>query len=252
MSEYILELRDVCKRFGGVVAANNVTFEVPKGKVYGLIGPNGAGKSTILNVISGIYEADGGSIIYDGQDVTTLPPYTRARIGIGRTFQTPRFLQRSNIRDNLMVSTDLADKKGYLRSFFSKRNNNFELELQTYLELAGFSVDLEDDITSLSYGKLKLLEIVRSLLAHPKVMLVDEPAAGLNTKEIEYAMALLNYAAQEKNIGVVLIEHQMDMVMNICEYIVVLNFGELIARGTPDEIAKNEQVIAAYLGGKNI
>jgi len=252
MKEYILELRGVCKRFGGVVAANQVTFEVPKGEVYGLIGPNGAGKSTLLNLISGIYETDDGTIIFDGKDVTKIPPYTRSRMGIGRTFQTPRFMQRSNIRDNLLVGTDLADQKGYLKSFFTKRNSNFEQELETYMKLAGFSVDLDEDITSLSYGKQKLLEIVRSLLSHPKVMLVDEPAAGLNTKEIEYAMALLNYAAKEKNIGVVLIEHQMDMVMNICKHIVVLSFGEVLARGTPEEIAKNEQVITAYLGGKHV
>ncbi|WRS27350.1 ABC transporter ATP-binding protein [Oscillospiraceae bacterium MB08-C2-2] len=245
----ILVLDRVCKRFGGVVAADDVSFAVPKGQVIGLIGPNGAGKSTMLNMISGIYEVDGGSITFNDQDVTKLPPYTRACMGIGRTFQTPRFLQRSNIRDNLLMGTDLADQKGYLKSFFGKRNHHFEDELAIYLKLAGFSVDLESDITSLSYGKLKLLEIVRSLLGHPKVMLVDEPAAGLNTKEIEYAMALLNYAAQEKNIGVVLIEHQMDMVMNICKYIVVLSFGQLIARGTPGEISTNQQVITAYLGG---
>jgi len=245
----VLILDKVCKRFGGVIAADDVSFSVPAGQVNGLIGPNGAGKSTILNVISGIYDSDGGTITFDGADVTRMPPFSRSRMGIGRTFQTPRFLQRSNIRDNMLLGTDLAEQKGYLKSFFSRRNTHFEEELNTYLKLAGFTVDLESDITSLSYGKLKLLEIVRSLLGHPKVMLVDEPAAGLNTKEIEYAMALLNWAAKEKNIGVVLIEHQMDMVMNICKHIVVLSFGRLIARGTPDEIASNEQVIAAYLGG---
>jgi ABC-type branched-subunit amino acid transport system ATPase component len=169
-------------------------------------------------------------------------------MGIGRTFQAPRFLQRSNIRDNLLIGSDLSEQKSFTKSFFTRQNMTFEEELNRYMKVAGFDIDLENDITSLTYGQQKLLEIVRSLLSHPRMILVDEPAAGLNNAEIENAMALINIAAKENGIGVLLIEHSMDMIMNICKEIVVINFGKVIATGTPEEISSNEEVITAYLG----
>lgn len=244
----ILRLDEITKHFGGVSAADNVTFSVLPGEIHGLIGPNGAGKSTLMNIISGIYAPDSGSVFFDEQDITKLPPHKRARMGIGRTFQTPRFLQRSNIRDNLLLGTDLASQLGYIKSYLGFKSADFESELNELMELAGFSFDWEDDITALPYGQRKLLEIVRSMLAHPRVMLVDEPAAGLNNKEIENAMALLNEAAKKHGIGVLLIEHSMDMIMNICEEIVVISFGKVIAQGNPAEISSNQAVIEAYLG----
>lgn len=244
----ILRLDKICKNFGGVTAAKDITFSVYPGKVHGLIGPNGAGKSTLMNIISGIYAADSGSIYFDETDITKVADHKRARMGIGRTFQTPRFLQRSNIRDNLLLGADLGNNIGYLEGYFGKKSQNFEQELSELMEVAHFSFDWEDDISALPFGQRKLLEIVRSLLAHPRVMLVDEPAAGLNNKEIEYAMDLLNLAAKKRGIGVILIEHSMDMIMDICEEIVVLNFGVVIATGNPEEIASNDMVIEAYLG----
>lgn len=244
----ILRLDGVSKRFGGVIAADNITFSMKPGIVHGLIGPNGAGKSTLMNIISGIYTPDAGKLYLNEKEINDVPPYTRSRMGIGRTFQTPRFLQRSNIRDNLLLGTDVADHKNYFKSFLSKRNSHFEEELEGYLKLAGFKIDLDNGISSLTYGQQKLLEIVRSLLAHPKVMLVDEPAAGLNNKEIGDAMALLNMAAKDHGIGVLLIEHSMEMIMNICKEIVVINFGKVIVSGTPDEVSNNEEVKTAYLG----
>lgn len=246
----ILRLDGICKNFGGVVAAKDVTFSVLPGEVHGLIGPNGAGKSTLMNIISGIYTADKGSVFLDEKDITEVPPYTRARMGIGRTFQVPRFLQRSNIRDNLLLGTDLANQMGYLNSFLRKKGTDFDAELQELLEIAKISFDWSNDIAGLPFGKLKLLEIVRSMLWHPRVMLVDEPAAGLNNKEIEYAMDLLHLASKKRGIGVLLIEHSMDMIMDICEDIVVLNFGEVIATGGPEAISSNQLVIEAYLGGE--
>ena len=244
----ILRLDGVSKRFGGVVAADDVTFSVMPGEVHGLIGPNGAGKSTMMNLISGIYTPDAGRIYLNEQDISSVPSHMRARMGIGRTFQTPRFLQRSNIRDNLLLGTDLGAQLGYMKSYFSKASQDFEHNLSELMELARFSFNWDDDITALPYGKRKILEIVRSMLSNPKVMLVDEPAAGLNNKEIEHAMDLLNLAAKKRGIGVLLIEHSMDMIMNICESIVVINFGKVIASGTPAEISSNEEVIEAYLG----
>ena len=244
----ILRLDKVCKRFGGVVAADETTFSVYPGRVHGLIGPNGAGKSTLMNLISGIYAPDEGKIYFDERDITDVPSHARARMGIGRTFQTPRFLQRSNIRDNLLLGADLGGGWGYAASFLGKKAAGFEEYLELLMGIAGFSFDWEDDISSLPYGQRKLLEIVRSLLASPRVILVDEPAAGLNHREIENAMALLDFAAKERNIGVLLIEHSMDMIMNICREIVVINFGKVIASGSPAEIQSDENVIVAYLG----
>ena len=244
----ILELKGVNKKFGGVVAAKDVTFGIEAGKIYGLIGPNGAGKTTMMNIISGIYSPDSGSILLEGEDITHIPAHMRPRMGIARTFQTPRFLQRSTIRDNLLLSMDLAEHSGYLRSYFSRQSRKFEESLKYYMQYAGFEIDLDKDMSSLTYGQMKILEIVRSLLADPKVMLVDEPAAGLISKEQTDAMNLLQIAAKEKNVAVLLIEHSMDLVMSSCEKIVVLNFGQVIAFGTSDEISSNEDVITAYLG----
>jgi branched-chain amino acid transport system ATP-binding protein len=245
----ILRLDHVCKNFGGVVAAKDVTISVQPGTIHGLIGPNGAGKTTMMNIISGIYQPDSGRIYFDERDITDVPDYRRARMGIGRTFQTPRFLQRSSIRENLLLGTDLANQMGYVNSFFGKKGVNFEEELQELVEVARIPFNWDDDISALPFGKRKLLEIVRTMLSHPKVMLVDEPAAGLNTREIEDAMNLLNLATCKHNIGVLLIEHFMDMIMDICSEIIVLSFGEMIAIGTPEAISTNPKVIEAYLGG---
>ncbi len=244
----ILRLDKVSKRFGGVVAADEISFHVMPAQIHGLIGPNGAGKSTLMNLISGIYTPDSGSIFFNEENITSYPSHKRARMGIGRTFQTPRFLQRSNIRDNLLLGTDLNNQMGYLNSYFGKKGANFEEELQDLMRYLDFTFDWDDDISCLAYGQRKQLEIVRSMLSHPKIMLVDEPAAGLNNKEIDDVMALLNYAARNKGIGVLLIEHSMDMIMNICENIVVINFGKVICNGDPKCVSSDEAVIEAYLG----
>ena len=245
----VLTIENINKKFGGVVAAKDISFEVMPGRIHGLIGPNGAGKSTLMNLVSGLLSPDSGSIYLEKKNITNLPPYTRARMGIGRTFQTPRFLNRSNIEVNLRLGTDLFfHQTGYMKSFFSKQDTTFEKELESYMELAGFSIRLKNDISSLTYGQLKFMEIIRSLLSHPKVILVDEPAAGLNDKETEKVVALLNKAASEYGIGVLLIEHAMDVVMGVCKEIIVINFGQMIARGTPQEVSANEEVITAYLG----
>ena len=248
MAECLLEVRNVNKAFGGVVTAENVNMTVEAGQIRGLIGPNGAGKTTLLNLISGIYDVDSGQIIFNGQDVTKLPTHKRARMGIGRTFQSPRFMNRANIEDNLKVGTDLLNQFGYIQSFFGKKGHDFLADLNELMEIAGFTFDWEDQITALPYGQQKLLEIVRAMLARPKVILVDEPAAGLNKQEQERASQLL-FKAVKSGMGVVLIEHSMDMVMSICDRITVLSFGRVIAESVPVEIANNKDVVEAYLGG---
>lgn len=244
-----LELKGVCKNFGGVVAASEVNIKAYAGQIRGLIGPNGAGKTTILNLISGIYQVDAGKIIFLDKDVTKLRPYIRARMGLGRTFQAPRFLHRSNIEDNLMLGSDLNDQMGFFKSFLNYRRADFRHELDELMEIAGFTIDQDDAISRLPYGQRKLLEIVRSMLTHPKAMLVDEPAAGLNGTEINNATALLQLA-RDRGIAVVLIEHSMDMVMNNCDEITVLNFGKVIADDVPGIVSRDSQVIEAYLGKK--
>ncbi|MEG0751579.1 MAG: ABC transporter ATP-binding protein [Oscillospiraceae bacterium] len=247
----ILKLTDVNKSFGGVVVAQNVCVELQEGTIHGLIGPNGAGKTTLLNLISGIYDVDSGTIEFDGKVITKMPAHQRARLGIGRTFQMPRFLDRSDIEDNLLLARDLGVKCSFISSFFGKKDKTYIKELEMLTNMADFSYYLEDDVTSLTFGQRKLLEIIRAILTNPKVILVDEPAAGLNGAEIEHAVGLLEWAAKEKNIGIILIEHSMDMIMSVCSSITVLNFGSVIACGTPDEIACNEDVITAYLGREN-
>jgi len=245
----VLELNGVCKSFGGVVAAKDVNIKVYPGAIRGLIGPNGAGKTTILNLISGIYDVDGGTITFLDKDITRMPPYNRARMGLGRTFQAPRFLQRSSIRDNLLLGTDLCDQMGFFKSFLNKKGADFKKELEELMEIAGFPLEEDESISGLPYGQRKLLEIVRSMLTHPKAMLVDEPAAGLNSTEILKATSLLKLATT-RDIAVVLIEHSMDMVMNNCDEITVLNFGRVICDDIPGIVSKDKQVIEAYLGKK--
>jgi len=245
--ETILRLENVDKSFGGVVAAKGVNFSLARGEIMGLIGPNGAGKTTLLNLVSGIYKCDGGEIFIGDTNVTKMPAHARPHLGLARTFQTPRFLQRSSIRDNLFLGTDLADKMKYFKSFVGVKGHPFEKDLEELMDLAGFSFNWDDDILSMPYGQRKRLEIVRALLTHPKVMLVDEPAAGLNSGELKQVVDLLQYAI-DRNVGVVLIEHRMDMVMNTCHNIVVLNFGVVIAHGEPEDISSNPDVIEAYLG----
>ena len=244
----ILRLDKVCKNFGGVTAADHVTFSVMPGEIHGLIGPNGAGKSTLMNLISGIYTCDSGKIYLDEKEITMVPAFERARMGIGRTFQTPRFMYRSSIRDNLLLGTDLNNGFGYLKSLFGKKGADFDEELAELMSYAGFTFDWDDDIDGLPFGQRKILEIVRALLTHPRVILVDEPAAGLNRSEIDNVVALLELAAKKRGVGVLLIEHAMDMIMSVCEQIVVINFGKVIAEGNADEVSSNPAVIESYLG----
>lgn len=241
----ILQLNDVCKRFGGVIAADNITLELYGGETFGLIGPNGAGKTTLLNLITGIYPSSSGTIELNGKDITKLPTHKRARLGIARTFQHPRLLDGCDIRTNIMMGVDLASKRK------KKNEKALEEEIAMLLECAGLQdVNLKDSIEKLSYGQQKMLEIVRALLSEPAVLLLDEPAAGLNEKEMEYIVKLIQVAVQ-KDIAVLLIEHAMDLVMSICDRLTVLNFGYQITTGTPEEVQVNEEVIAAYLGGGN-
>lgn len=239
----VLTLSGVCKKFGGVVAADDITLELYGGEVFGLIGPNGAGKTTLVNLITGIYSADCGEIVLNGKNIVKTLTHQRARLGIARTFQHPRLLDRCDIRTNILMGVDLASKRA------KKSEAQLEQGISELLERAGLShVNLEDSVEKLAYGQQKLIEIVRAILCEPLVLLMDEPAAGLNSREMEHIVELIDVAVK-KNIAVLLIEHAMDLVMEVCDRLTVLNFGHQIADGTPQEIQANQTVIDAYLGG---
>lgn len=238
----ILQLSDVVKRFGGVTAADHVCFDLYGGEVFGLIGPNGSGKTTLLNLITGIYRADEGAITLEGKNITRLATHTRSRLGVVRSFQHPRLLGRCDIKTNILVGMDLATRRRLARGGDQAR-------MDALLQAAGLGkVNLGDSTDQLSYGQQKMLEIVRAMLSYPKVLLLDEPAAGLNRAEMNYIRDLIDMAVKE-NVAVLLIEHAMDLVMDVCDRITVLNFGKQIATDTPDHIQENGDVIEAYLGG---
>lgn len=211
------------------------------GEVFGLIGPNGSGKTTTINLITGIYNVDSGTIILNDKDITKEPAHLRARQGITRTFQHPHLLNRCDIEANIYLGMDLAK-----RTYKLKTQEHMEL-LDKLMKATGLNLNLRGGVDKLSYGQQKLLEIVRALLTRPKVLLLDEPAAGLNSTELEKIATLIKIAV-DMNIAVLLIEHRMDLVMSICDRITVLNFGYQIASGVPEEIQNNKAVIEAYLG----
>lgn len=242
----VLSLAQVSKSFGGVVAAKNVDLDFYKGEIIGLIGPNGAGKTTIVNLITGIYSVGSGTITLKGKNITRLPTYQRARMGIARTFQHPRLLDRCSLFDNIMLGVDLARKTGHVLTR-DIQSSMMELLRQCNMD----NLVLEGMVSQLPYGQQKLIEIIRAILGEPDVLLLDEPAAGLNSSEIRYIVNLMETAVK-LNISVLLIEHSMDLVMEVCDRLTVLNFGHQIANGSPSEIRENQAVIDAYLGSAKV
>ncbi|MCX7821871.1 MAG: ABC transporter ATP-binding protein [Syntrophobacterales bacterium] len=248
----ILEIRELGKSFGGVEALHDITFSVPSGVIQSIIGPNGAGKTTLLNCVSGIIKPSHGKIYFLGKPIENLPPHRIATLGISRTFQHVALFKRMTVIENVAIGRHSKTRSGFLActlrlSSMRREERDIFTKAEEWLEFVGLSDEMWKEAGSLPLGKQKLLEVARALAAEPRLLLLDEPAGGLNTSETEQFGDLIE---RIRNLGItiLLIEHDMNLVMEKSDYVVVLHYGKLLATGTPREIKRNPQVIEVYLG----
>lgn len=253
----MLKIDNVTMRFGGVIAANKFNANIEKGQIVGLIGPNGAGKTTIFNVVTGVYKPTEGQVIFKADDkeqvISGMRPDEIAKLGICRTFQNIRLFKDMSVLDNVFIGNHLRIKSNVFSSILRvpgyRKEEKEMLEKSLYLlDRVGLLEEKDEKANSLPYGKQRRLEIARALATDPKLLLLDEPAAGMNPQESNELMDFILNIKDEFDLTVFLIEHHMDLVMGICENILVLDHGELIAEGDPEAIQNNQRVIEAYLG----
>lgn len=237
----ILEIADVSKYFGGLVAVKNMTFHVKEGEILGLIGPNGAGKTTLFNVICGIYRPNTGAVRFMGEDVTGLKPHKICKRGIGRTFQIAKYFPHITALENVITGSLFG---GGLTDLEDAREEALKL-----IDFVGLSEKREVLAKDLIYQELKLMGTATALATKPKLLLMDEAAAGLRPMEIGYMKKLIG-DIRDNGITVMVVEHVMKLVMGVCERIIVMHYGEKIAEGSPQEVSKNRKVVQAYLGGR--
>ncbi len=249
----VLEAKELTRRFGGLIAVNNVSFSVNDGEIFGLIGPNGAGKTTLFNVVTGLTRPSNGQMLYRGDGISNLRPHRIAKKGIARTFQNIRLFADLSALENVMIARHIHTKSGVFtgvlglppapREEQKTRSRAFEL-----LELVGLSDRADEKASNLPYGDQRRLEIARALALEPNVLLLDEPAAGMNPNEKQQLSDFIRQIRHQFNLTILLIEHHVPLVMGLCDRIAVLNFGQLIAIGNPADVKSDRAVIEAYLG----
>lgn len=254
-SSYVLEAKDLTRRFGGLVAVNQVTFAVQRGEIFGLIGPNGAGKTTFFNLLTGLIQPSSGQMLHNGEVISRSRPYQVAQRGIARTFQNIRLFGELSALENVMIAQHVQTRSGLVKGVLrlppapeeERRTREESLEL---LNLVGLGDRPLEQAKNFAYGDQRRLEIARALALQPQILLLDEPAAGMNPNEKQQLSNFIQTIRQQFNLTVLLIEHHVPLVMGLCDRIAVLDFGQLIALGEPAQVRNDPAVIAAYLGSE--
>lgn len=249
----LLKATKLSKVFGGLKAVSDFSIEIGKGELIGLIGPNGAGKTTAFNLLTGVYQPTTGAIDFDDKSILGLKPYQITQKGVARTFQNIRLFSELSVLDNVKIAYHFHVKYGLLESVlrlgrYHREEKDLEEKAIKILEIFKLGHKKDEIAKNLPYGEQRRLEIARALAAQPKLLLLDEPAAGMNPQETQELMQMIKWIKNEFDLTILLIEHDMHLVMNVCERIYVLEYGNVIAQGTPEEIKNNPRVIEAYLG----